>query len=346
MSWKIPLSTNTTIDLIAYDNLYVAEDVDVFVENDDAIQAHNNSQVIIAGSVISDSYSAINVGTSGTVSNDLTLTITATGRVRALDADGISVDGPGCIVNNHGQVIASGWAFASSADDSGTMKINNTGRMSGYVGIYAGTNETVILKNSGTITGTDGSYEAGDAGLNRNLITNTGRMNGEIILGFGNDLYDGRKGHLNGNLRDLGGNDRIYGGTENNTFNGGVGRDQLWGGGGADTLIGGADADRFIFKALSDSTTSTRGRDAIVDFTHSVDRIDLGSIDANSRAKGDQAFHFIGAQDFHDRAGELHFVRTSAGDTMIQGDVNGDGKADFAIRLVGHISLNSGDFML
>jgi Ca2+-binding RTX toxin-like protein len=152
---------------------------------------------------------------------------------------------------------------------------------------------------------------------------------------------------LGGQDRLEGGNgaDTLEGGNGADTLDGGAGKDQLWGGGGADILTGGAAADRFVFKALSDSTVAARGRDTITDFKHGVDTIDLQSMDANSKVDGDQAFLFIGAQDFHHKAGELHLVQ-SAGNTVVEGDVNGDGKADFAITLTGHINLSSSDFAL
>ena len=34
------------------------------------------------------------------------------------------------------------------------------------------------------------------------------------------------------------------------------------------------------------------------------------------------------------------------GNTVVSGDINGDGKADFNIALHGHLLLNAGDFIL
>jgi len=68
-------------------------------------------------------------------------------------------------------------------------------------------------------------------------------------------------------------------------------------------------------------------------------------MDANSNKNGSQAFHFIGTAHFHGTAGELHYA-TSGHQTIVSGDINGDGKADFELVLVGHIHLTAGDFQL
>jgi hypothetical protein len=60
---------------------------------------------------------------------------------------------------------------------------------------------------------------------------------------------------------------------------------------------------------------------------------------------GDQAFSFIGTAAFTHHAGELRFA-TASGVTSVYGDVNGDGTADFQIRLSGTITLVAADFVL
>jgi len=71
---------------------------------------------------------------------------------------------------------------------------------------------------------------------------------------------------------------------------------------------------------------------------------DLRTIDAESGA-GNQAFHFIGAHAFNHVKGELHTVR-SGSNVIVQGDVNGDAKADFEILVLNKASLGAGDFLL
>ena len=99
-------------------------------------------------------------------------------------------------------------------------------------------------------------------------------------------------------------------------------------------------------------TGKTAGtRDVITDFTHGADDIDLRSIDASKKSVGNQNFKFIGTAAFHKKAGQLHYVKenpsgTSLDKTIISGDVNGDGKADFLVELTGLKTLTSSDFIL
>lgn len=141
------------------------------------------------------------------------------------------------------------------------------------------------------------------------------------------------------------GRDAILGGSGDDVIAGMGGNDRITGGAGADDLHGGAGADRFIFTKTSDSTVAARGRDTIFDFAPGRDRIDLSKIDANTTRGGDQDFRFIGTRAFGENAGELRYVR-KASDTYVYGDVNGDGRADFAIHLDDALRLGGGDFLL
>lgn len=140
--------------------------------------------------------------------------------------------------------------------------------------------------------------------------------------------------------------ENLAGSRFNDTLKGNDGANFIGGNAGADRLTGGAGADTFVFVAVSDSTTSAKGRDIITDFKQSQkDQIDLHEIDANSKVSGDQAFKFIATENFHKKAGELRYER-AGGDTFVKGDVNGDGKADFAILIDPSIKLNATDFIL
>ena len=134
------------------------------------------------------------------------------------------------------------------------------------------------------------------------------------------------------------GADRLSGDSGNNYLDGGAGNDILRGGGGNDV---------FLFRAVSEVGTNPSTRDIITDFTQGQDKIDLSSIDANSRLSGNQAFTFLADDDdvFTHTAGEVAW-RTEKGRTIVQGDVNGDGVHDFEIQLSGEIHLGASDFIL
>jgi hypothetical protein len=73
--------------------------------------------------------------------------------------------------------------------------------------------------------------------------------------------------------------------------------------------------------------------------------IDLSGMDANIFAAGDQAFSFIGTGAFTGGGAELRYAFDGT-DTWIQGDINGDGIADFEIALTGQVPLVTTDFLL
>jgi serralysin len=158
-----------------------------------------------------------------------------------------------------------------------------------------------------------------------------GRGNDEIYGDDGNDTLRGEKG-----------NDKVYGGKGDDDLFGAVGKDILTGDQGRDELTGGGDADTFNFDKVSHSPAGS-GRDKINDFSRSQgDKIDLRDIDANTNDNGKQDFTFIDDAEFTvGVAGELR----QDGD-IIQGDDDGDGVADFEIRVDNAPTFTESDFLL
>ena len=81
------------------------------------------------------------------------------------------------------------------------------------------------------------------------------------------------------------------------------------------------------------------------DFTIGEDQVGLSLIDANSIVDGNQLFDFIGNSAFNGTAGQLRMF-FSGGNTILEGDVNGNKAADFQIEFVGHLTFSDGDFVL
>jgi Ca2+-binding RTX toxin-like protein len=165
-----------------------------------------------------------------------------------------------------------------------------------------------------------------------------------------NNLTDGAT--ING----TNGGNTLTGTNAEDTIDGFGGNDTIIGGLGADRLFGGAGADRFVYNSIADSPTGSTfnplsgatvsNMDSIRDFSRSQgDRISLSAIDANTAVAGNQAFAFIGTAAFSNVAGQLRYSQAN-GTTIVSGDINGDGVADFAIELNGVVNLQSGDFIL
>ncbi|QNN65266.1 VCBS repeat-containing protein [Sphingomonas rhizophila] len=167
------------------------------------------------------------------------------------------------------------------------------------------------------------------------------------LRGYGNALDNMMIGNSGNNLlygKD--GADTIRAGLGNDILYGENGTDYLYGGSGLDRFYGGAGADLFAFENLDFAGMGSGTADRIHDFSHAQgDRISLELVDANSNVGFDQAFTFVGSAAFSNVAGQLRYQQIS-GNTYVQGDTDGDGKADFWIRVDGLHALAATDFIL
>lgn len=178
------------------------------------------------------------------------------------------------------------------------------------------------LRDGNIVNGTTGGDSISGTSTNPALRTSNSE-----------DTVSGRDGH-----------DTILGLAGDDILAGDAGNDVLNGGAGADRLTGGIGKDQFVYNAVSESTPG--GRDVITDFSRSQsDKISLSGVDANSVLSGNQAFTFIGSAAFSNVAGQLRYS-TSGGITLVSGDVNGDGVADFQIELTGTLAPIASDFVL
>ncbi|CAA2101636.1 Bifunctional hemolysin/adenylate cyclase [Methylobacterium bullatum] len=261
-------------------------------------------------------YAAATYGLSANVEN---LVLTGT-----RNFSGIGNDLDNDITGNDGNNRLSGGA----GDDVITGRGGNDTLLggSGADTMRGGTgNDTYVIDNAG-----DRAIEQPGEGFDtiRSTVSHTMEANTEKMVLSGNgDLV------ANGNA----GNNQIYGNAGDTEIYSGDGRDLLYGRGGADT---------FVFKDVTDSDVAIGGRDIVKDFDFAAgDRIDLSAIDANSGLAGDQGFQFVGTEAFSGEAGELR-MKFGGGNTLLQGDTNGDGATDFAVLLQGHHVLDSGSFLV
>lgn len=135
--------------------------------------------------------------------------------------------------------------------------------------------------------------------------------------------------------------ENVIGSNNNDAIFGSNGANKITGAQGFDEMTGRGGADQFVFRAAADARVSTENVDIIVDFSRAQnDKINLHAMDANTTTAGNQDFQLI-STGFTRHAGELRFD----GD-FVQGDINGDGRADFQIYMNNVNAMQATDFIL
>jgi Ca2+-binding RTX toxin-like protein len=184
--------------------------------------------------------------------------------------------------------------------------------------------------------GNDATAEGDAEGDNLNSIEN---VNGTAFV-------DSLWGDAGANvLNGFGGGDSLHGLAGNDTLSGGDGLDMLFGGAGADVLTGGAGTDYFEFVSAAESGLDAASVDEITDFSFAEgDKIILAQIDANTELDGNQAFTFIGTDDYTG-AGQIRVVDDGV-DTYLAFSTDADPDNDFSIRLDGLVMPDADWFIL
>jgi len=117
------------------------------------------------------------------------------------------------------------------------------------------------------------------------------------------------------------------------------GADTLTGGTGNDILVGGNGADTFVILQESVIQSHLGGGvevDTVSDFsTAAGDKLDLSAIDADSNTIGNQGFSLVSAFTHHGGEMTLTFA---GGVTTLQLDVDGDGNADYRMKINGDVT--------
>ncbi len=157
---------------------------------------------------------------------------------------------------------------------------------------------------------------------------------GGNINGYGNSGSNNIQGNMGDNI--------LEGGAGVDTLNGGDGDDVIVGGAGNDLMRGGIGQDTFDIDTIN--LAGPLETDQIYDFsTAEGDVMDFGNIDANIHTVQDESFTLVAA--FTKTAGQMTAV-FAGGVTTVRLDVNGDGRADYQVKINGDVSGDTGDWFL
>ncbi|QHQ36147.1 calcium-binding protein [Algicella marina] len=194
--------------------------------------AGTNNSLFNFGSIISSSGDAINVmGANASIFNFQTIT--------SLVANAVQVSGTNALIHNTGNIIGSTEGVLFDGSNGGTLI--NTGDIRATVGPRA-------------VTGGDGSE----------TVINGGTLTGNVLLGNGDDRYDGREGTTTGTVFGGGGGDTLLGGTAADDLNGGFGADVIRGGVGNDILTGATGNDFLHGQQGNDTLRGGGGADVML----------------------------------------------------------------------------------
>jgi Ca2+-binding RTX toxin-like protein len=245
-------------------------------------------------------------------------------------------DGADTFDNRTGTIIGDWFGGEGSDFYNGRLDTIVTGRIDGGAGndtIYGGGNSDEI--HSGSDNDTIRSFGGDD------LIFLESGAN-LVVAGDGADVVSG--GTDIDNIFGGRGDDTLFGRDGNDVLRGDLDNDLLEGGAGVDLLFGGAGSDIFVFRTVAEIGLNSGARDRIFDFVSGEDTLNFSPIDADDLVGGNQVFSFIGAADF--TVGTQAQLRYSASDGLVQGEVDGDGVADFSLQLTTRPDLFLNDLIL
>jgi Ca2+-binding RTX toxin-like protein len=243
-------------------------------------------------------------------------TVTVTGGTSAVGLEMVGFNGDflntGLIVAHSAAHNAVGVAWTATIDPGFTWI--NVGAIDADVALrvspYVPETQLQTFTNNGMMNG------AIDLGPGAGALVNKGVITGDVALGAGDDIYDGRGGALNGKLDGGAGADTISGGGGPSYLRGGDGGDFITGGAGFDdingnagddTITGGANGNDWLLGGQgADSITGNLGADLI-----------YGNMGDDTLAAGDGGSTLLGGQD-------NDVIRGGKGDDWISGDRGSD----------------------
>ncbi|EYD74492.1 hemolysin-type calcium binding protein [Rubellimicrobium mesophilum DSM 19309] len=275
------------------------------------------------------------------VGDNATVTVGGLGTIGANApeyARGLDVQGGGLSVENDGFIMGYDTAVRLMGGNGTTSTFVNRGNVTGnLVGLFrdlgdsSSVADTVVFTNYGTVNGTEAAIAVHEALDAREEVVNRGYIYGDVSLGLGNDLYDGRGGTVDGRILLGGGVDLAQPGTAKEVLDGGAGQDTLDFGGGPAVVVSLTDPTRNKGTALGDVYT---GFEAIIGSSGADTLVGNG---ANNTLHGRDGADILdggaGADRLEGGGGNDTYVLTGAGDTLVELAAGGTDQVNSAVSL-------------
>jgi Ca2+-binding RTX toxin-like protein len=276
MALVVPNSTTSNVNALTLpsgESALVRPTINIISRDGTAILGEgSNHTVTVLGTVFGGTY-GVALGTGSSLLNSVE--VGANGHVGAPASSivfsvGVAAMGAGGRVVNAGVISGTVGILVGGSDPTVAFFptfINNTGVINGLVGRDEASMNYVIVQNAGIMAGATyyGSiaYASADASAGVDRFYNTGTILGDVRLGGGDDLYDGRGGKLAGLVHGGPGNDTLRAGDDGAELLGEAGDDLLVGGAGDDVLRGGAGNDTLRGGAGDDELYGWEGDDVL-----------------------------------------------------------------------------------
>lgn len=372
---------------------------EIIAHDDGVVTSGGSCDVIISGTITTIGSGVFGLGAGTDVSNSGTVNshsyafyFTATATYSNLVNSGTALSNSSVLYvnttnfNGRNSGVMEGEEIAYF--DGATGLFVNSGTAHGFdSGIYLRNGATIAIHNSGTLSSNQhisGAVEATTADSLVNLtnsgtiigdvvgnvlvdrVINSGRIEGQVSLGDGNDLYRGQNdgtvigdGISTGFVDGGDGEDVLLGGSRNDDLRGGAGNDNLLGRDGDDILDGGGDSDVLVGNRGEDQLSGGDGGDTLLggqddDFLDGGGGVDLlvggngndilegaggsdtlmggnGDDDLDGGAGSDTLMGNAG-DDYIAGNGGQDFIHGGRGDDTMSG---GAGKDDFLFNLHG-----------
>ena len=242
--------------------------------NSIAIDGSGSGHMVHIEGAVSGGY-GLQLGDDATLDFGNAVVIASTGVVYG-SAYGVVMYGAAARLDNFG--LINGGVYFDGVGP-GMSRIDNAGDIiANSTAVDHNGTETLSLRNTGTIRGTVAAFESFGA-TTTDLIRNQGEMIGNILLGGGNDTYDGRGGSTDGT---------VFGGDGNDTFRPGSGIEVFDGGAGIDTLDFRSTAGVRVYLDGSGPNTGTAAAD---EYT-AIETV-LGSATGNDFLAGDSGNNIL-----------------------------------------------------